>query len=64
MQGTSVIKGTRYVWNIDYKGDMPGTMVTIGTRYVWNFDKNRDLVCLEHQSNLGPDMPGTLFDGD
>ena len=43
---------------------MLGTMVTIGTKYVWNFGKNRDLVCLENQSNRGPDMLGTLFDGD
>ena len=49
MQGTSVIIGTRYAWNIDYKGGpgMPGTMVKIGTRYVWNFGQNRDQVCLE-----------------
>ena len=39
---------------------MPGTMVTFGTKYVWNFGKNRDLVCLEHQSNRGLDMPGTF----
>ena len=43
MQGTSVIIGTRYAWNIDYKGDQ---------------------VCLERWSHWGPDMPGTLFDGD
>ena len=50
MQGTLIIKGP----------GMPGTLVTFGTRYVWNFGKNRDWVCLEHQSNWVPDMPGTF----
>ena len=49
MQGTSVILGTKYAWNIDNKGDqvclerwshlgpgMCGTLVKIGTRYAWN----------------------------
>ena len=61
MQGTSVIIGTRYAWNIDNKGDqvclerwshlgpgMCGTLVKIGTRHAWNAFR------------WGLDMPGTF----
>ena len=43
---------------------MQGTSVIIGTRYAWNNDHNRNQVCVEHWKKQGPDMPGTLFDGD
>ena len=63
MQGTSVIIGTRYAWNIDYKGDqvclerwshlgpgMCGTLVKIGTGYAWNVSHIGDQICLERFS--------------
>ena len=63
MQGTSVIIGTRYAWNIDNKGDqvclerwsnlgpgMCGTLVKIGTGYAWNVSHIGDQTCLERFS--------------
>ena len=63
MQGTWVIIGTRYVWNIDNKGGqvclerwshvgpgMCGTLVKIGTGYAWNVSHIRDQTCLERFS--------------
>ena len=57
MQGTSVIIGTRYAWNIDYKGDQvclelwsqqQNTLISLGTRHAWNAFRS------------GLDMPGTF----
>ena len=60
MQGTSVIIGTKYAWNNDYKGDqvclerwshlgpgMCGTLVKIGTWYAWNISRIGYQTCLE-----------------